>query len=81
MLYFLRIASNLQFISSQKYLFYSNWFCLIQSTIGATKERLWKNCGTAVDSMFLQLFDDNDKKVCDMSDDSQPLGFYSPRDG
>ncbi|KAH9330040.1 hypothetical protein KI387_002148, partial [Taxus chinensis] len=51
------------------------------STIGAAKERLWKNCGTAVDSMLLQLFDDNDKKVSDMSEDSRPLGFYSPHDG
>jgi len=53
----------------------------LHSTVGATKERLWKNCGTTVDSMVLQLFDDNDKKVCDMNEDLQPLGFYSPRDG
>lgn len=53
----------------------------LHSTIGAMKERLWKNCGTAVDSMLLQLFDDNDKKIADMNEDSRPLGFYSPYDG
>eukprot|EP01018_Ginkgo_biloba_P034390 Gb_34569 [translate_table: standard] len=53
----------------------------LNSTVGAAKERLWKNCGTRIDSMILQLFDDNDKKICDMDDDSRPLGFYSPHDG
>ena len=45
------------------------------------KEKLWKKCGTSVNSMQLELYDDCKNKLCDLSDDSRPLGFYSPLDG
>ena len=45
------------------------------------KEKLWKKCGTAVDSMHLELYDDARNKIADLSDNSKPLGFYSPLDG
>ncbi|KAF3783188.1 Tubulin-folding cofactor B [Nymphaea thermarum] len=53
----------------------------LQSTIESVKEKLWRKTGTSVDSMSLQLYDDAGQKVCDLSDNQRPLGFYSPRDG
>ncbi|RZS20678.1 hypothetical protein BHM03_00053219 [Ensete ventricosum] len=50
-------------------------------TVESVKEKLWKKCGTAVDSMVLELFDDAGSKVCDLSDATRPFGFYSPQDG
>ncbi|KAI8014937.1 Tubulin-folding cofactor B [Camellia lanceoleosa] len=45
------------------------------------KEKLWKKCGTSVNSMCLELYDDMGAKISDMSDNLRPLGFYSPQDG
>lgn len=44
-------------------------------TIEAVKEKLWKKCGTSVDSM------DTGNKVSVLGDNTKPLGFYSPQDG
>eukprot|EP00252_Welwitschia_mirabilis_P007790 TRINITY_DN19489_c0_g1_i1.p1 TRINITY_DN19489_c0_g1~~TRINITY_DN19489_c0_g1_i1.p1 ORF type:complete len:243 (-),score=57.35 TRINITY_DN19489_c0_g1_i1:92-820(-) len=53
----------------------------LRSTVATIKERLWRNCGTSIDHMLLQLFDENNQKISDLTDDSRPLGFYSPQDG
>lgn len=53
----------------------------LQMTIEAVKEKLWKKCGTSVNSMCLELYDDMGAKISDMSDNLRPLGFYSPQDG
>ncbi|WRX25146.1 Ubiquitin-like domain - like 10 [Theobroma cacao] len=53
----------------------------LQMSVEAVKDKLWKKCGTAVSSMRLELYDDCKNKLCDLSDDSRPLGFYSPLDG
>ncbi|RWW46480.1 hypothetical protein BHE74_00047589 [Ensete ventricosum] len=53
----------------------------LEMTVESVKEKLWKKCGTAVDSMVLELFDDAGSKVCDLSDATRPFGFYSPQDG
>lgn len=50
-------------------------------TVEAVKERMWKKCGTSVNSMCLELYDDANNKVYDLTDDARPLGFYSPLDG
>ncbi|KAH7658824.1 Alpha-tubulin folding cofactor B domain-containing protein [Dioscorea alata] len=56
--------------------------CLsLQTTIESVKEKLWRKCGTSVASMLLQLFDDSGSKICDLTDDFGPLGFFSPHDG
>ncbi|GFP84609.1 tubulin-folding cofactor b [Phtheirospermum japonicum] len=52
-----------------------------QLTIEAVKEKLWRKCGTSVDSMCLELYDDTGAKVSDLADNLRPLGFYSPQDG
>ncbi|KAL7228240.1 hypothetical protein ACSBR2_007028 [Camellia fascicularis] len=54
---------------------------LLRMTIEAVKEKLWKKCGTSVNSMCLELYDDMGAKISDMSDNLRPLGFYSPQDG
>ncbi|CAA7405283.1 unnamed protein product [Spirodela intermedia] len=51
------------------------------STVATVKDKLWKKCGTSVDSMRLELYDISGAKVSDLSDDSRPLGFFSPQDG
>jgi tubulin-folding cofactor B len=56
-------------------------FCCMQTTIEAVKERLRDRCGTAVESMYLQLYDDEGNKICDLNEDFRPLGYYSPFDG
>lgn len=53
----------------------------MQTTIEAVKERLRDRCGTAVESMYLQLYDDDNNKVCDLNEEFRPLGYYSPFDG
>lgn len=53
----------------------------MQTTIQSLKERLRERSGTAVESMYLQLYDDSNNKVCDLLDDFRPFGYYSPLDG
>ncbi|KAJ0960451.1 hypothetical protein J5N97_001733, partial [Dioscorea zingiberensis] len=53
----------------------------LQTTIESVKEKLWRKCGTSVGSMLLQLFDESGSKLCDLADNSRPLGFFSPHDG
>lgn len=53
----------------------------LQMTVEAVKEKLWKKCGTSVNSMCLELYDDSGTKISDLSDNMKPLGFYSPQDG
>lgn len=53
----------------------------VQCTVESVKEKLWRKCGTSVNSMFLELYDDYKSKIFDLTDDSRPLGFYSPLDG
>ncbi|GFQ04884.1 tubulin-folding cofactor b [Phtheirospermum japonicum] len=52
-----------------------------QLTVEAVKQKLWRKCGTSVDSMCLELYDDTGAKVSDLADNLRPLGFYSPQDG
>lgn len=53
----------------------------LQSTVESVKEKLWRKCGTSVNSMCLELYDDTNYKISDFTDESRPLGFYSPLDG
>lgn len=53
----------------------------LQMTVESVKEKLWKKCGTSVDSMLLELYDDTGDKVCDLNDNMRPLGYFSPQDG
>ncbi|XP_073151452.1 tubulin-folding cofactor B [Henckelia pumila] len=53
----------------------------LQMNVEAVKEKLWKKCGTTVDSMCLELYDDSGDKVSILGDNTRPLGFYSPQDG
>ncbi|KAG8368432.1 hypothetical protein BUALT_Bualt15G0044800 [Buddleja alternifolia] len=53
----------------------------LQMTVEAVKEKLWTKCGTSVDSMSLELYDDSGDKVSDLGDNTRSLGFYSPQDG
>lgn len=50
-------------------------------SVESVKEKLWKKCGTSVNSMHLELYDDTNYKISDLTDNSRPLGFYSPLDG
>lgn len=50
-------------------------------SVEAVKEKLWKKCGTSVNSMALELYDDTGSKVAILSDNTRPLGFFSPFDG
>ena len=50
-------------------------------SVEAVKDKLWKKCGTSVDSMCLQLYDDTGAKVADIHDNTRPFGFYSPLAG
>ncbi|KAL0817387.1 hypothetical protein Bca101_073831 [Brassica carinata] len=52
-----------------------------QMNVEAVKEKLWKKCGTSVNAMALELYDESGSKVAVLSDDTRPLGFYSPFDG
>lgn len=63
-------------------MFYDQVFLLLcQLTVEAVKEKMWKKCGTSVNSMGLELYDEMGAKVSELSDNSKPLGFYSPQDG
>lgn len=53
----------------------------LQMTVEAMKDKLWKKCGTSVDSMSLELYDDTGAKVADLTDNGRPFGFYSPMNG
>ncbi|KAL2945203.1 Tubulin-folding cofactor B [Bienertia sinuspersici] len=53
----------------------------LQMTVEAMKEKLWKKCGTSVNSMSLELYDDTGVKVADLTDNARPFGFYSPMSG
>lgn len=53
----------------------------LQMTVESVKEKLWKKCGTSVNSMCLELYDDSGSKISDLTDNFIPLGFYSPLDG
>ncbi|KAF7819109.1 tubulin-folding cofactor B [Senna tora] len=53
----------------------------LQMSVESVKEKLWKKCGTSVNSMHLELYDDSNYKISDLTDNSRPLGFYSPLDG
>ncbi|XP_057788212.1 tubulin-folding cofactor B [Salvia miltiorrhiza] len=53
----------------------------LQMTVEAVKDKLWKKCGTSVESMCLELYDDTGAKVSDLADNTRPFGFYSPQDG
>ncbi|KAH9608160.1 hypothetical protein KSS87_011421 [Heliosperma pusillum] len=53
----------------------------VQMSVEAVKDKLWKKCGTAVDSMSLELYNDAGSKVANLSDNSAPFGFYSPLNG
>ncbi|KAJ7976641.1 tubulin folding cofactor B [Quillaja saponaria] len=53
----------------------------LQMTVESVKEKLWKKSGTSVNSMNLELYDDTGNKISYLTDNSRPLGFYSPLDG
>lgn len=53
----------------------------LQMTVESVKDKLWRKCGTSVNSMCLELYDDTGAKISVLSDDLRPLGFYSPQDG
>ncbi|XP_044481583.1 tubulin-folding cofactor B-like [Mangifera indica] len=53
----------------------------LQMSVESVKDKLWRKCGTSVESMRLELYDDTNSKVSDLTDNSRPLGFYSPLDG
>ncbi|XP_062166129.1 tubulin-folding cofactor B-like [Alnus glutinosa] len=53
----------------------------LQTTVESAKEKLWRKCGTSLNSMCLELYDDTNTKVSVLTDDSRPLGFCSPLDG
>ncbi|XP_008222914.1 PREDICTED: tubulin-folding cofactor B-like [Prunus mume] len=53
----------------------------LQSSVESVKDKLWRKCGTSVDSMSLHLYDDSNTQVSILDDNSKPLGFYSPHDG
>ncbi|TYJ40159.1 hypothetical protein E1A91_A04G120100v1 [Gossypium mustelinum] len=53
----------------------------LQMSVEAVKDKVWKKCGTSVNSMRLELYDDCKNELFDLSDESRPLGFYSPLDG
>ncbi|CAL2275419.1 unnamed protein product [Prunus armeniaca] len=53
----------------------------LQSSVEYVKDKLWRKCGTSVDSMSIHLYDDANTQVSVLKDNSKPLGFYSPHDG
>jgi tubulin-folding cofactor B len=52
-----------------------------QMTVEAVKEKLWKKCGTSVDSMSVELYDDCGSKIAVLNNNTTSLGFYTPLDG
>ncbi|CAL1385156.1 unnamed protein product [Linum trigynum] len=55
--------------------------CSLQSTVEAVKDKLWRKCGTSVNSMSLELYDDANTKIADLNNPTTLLGFYTPVDG
>ncbi|KAL2342792.1 hypothetical protein Fmac_004077 [Flemingia macrophylla] len=53
----------------------------VELSVEAVKEKLWRKCGTSVNSMHLELYSSSNYKLADLSDNSKTLGFYSPLDG
>lgn len=53
----------------------------LQMSVESVKDKLWRKCGTSVNSMSLELYDDTNTKVAALTDNSRPLGFYSPLQG
>lgn len=53
----------------------------LQMTVEAVKEKLWRKCGTSVNSMSLELYEDTGAKIAELSDNARPFGFYYPLDG
>lgn len=54
---------------------------VLKMSVEAVKDKLWKKCGTSVEAMALELYDESGSKVAFLSDDTKPLGFFSPFDG
>ena len=50
-------------------------------TVFRVKEKLLTHCGSSVGSMALSLKDWDGKLMAVLSEDSRPLGYYSPMDG
>lgn len=50
-------------------------------SVESVKDKLWRKCGTSVNSMSLELYDDTNTKLAALTDNSALLGFYSPFDG
>lgn len=50
-------------------------------SVESVKDKLWRKCGTSVNSMSLELYDDTNTKLAALTDNSTLLGFYSPFDG
>ncbi|CAM8950966.1 unnamed protein product [Rhodiola kirilowii] len=53
----------------------------LQTTVASIKEKIWRKCGTSVDYMSIELYDDTGAKVCVLDDDTKLFGFYSPQNG
>jgi len=52
----------------------------LHATISAVKEKLYRHCGTLPNHMALVLKSEG-RVVCELKDDSRPLGFYSVTSG
>jgi tubulin-folding cofactor B len=50
-------------------------------SILTVKQKLMTHCGTNPSAMVLQLKDEHGNIMMTMSDESRPLGFYSPYNG
>ena len=50
-------------------------------TVESVKAKLWRKYDTSVNSMSFELYDDTNTKVEALTDNSTPLGFYSPLHG
>ncbi|GAY54755.1 hypothetical protein CUMW_159150 [Citrus unshiu] len=50
-------------------------------SVESVKDKLWRKCGTYINSMPFELYDDTTTKVAALTDNSTPLGFYSPLHG
>lgn len=49
--------------------------------MSSVKEKIWRKCGTSVDYMSVELYDDTGAKLGVLNDDAKALGFYSPQNG
>merc|ERR1711959_399490 len=50
-------------------------------TIQDVCDKLRRHCGTGVENMMLQLFNNAGQMVCQLDDMNRKLGYYSPEDG